>query len=165
MADKRKARRPSKPRNVREREDELDAFAALARMRRKGLTASQAVEVEGTTIANLEKYVGPALNKRGRDYVAKPSDDLLRPPMRFLDVKGVRWIDVRGSKAASLISYYWKAVGAALKGEPKDLKKFDKRLLPGTKLEFFTNLKAIRHLQDAGELEGIKEIYWHGRRR
>jgi hypothetical protein len=164
MAHKRRLR-PRKPRSVRQREDELDAFAALALMRREGLTASQAVEVEGTTIANLEKYVGPALNKRGRDYVAKPSDDLLRPPMRFLDAKGVRWIDVRGSKAASLIGHYWNAVGAALNGEPRDLKKFEHTFLPGTKLEFFTNLKAIRHLQDAGELEGIKEIYWHGRRR
>jgi hypothetical protein len=134
-------------------------------MRREGLTASQAVEVEGTTIANLEKYVGPALNKRGREYVAKSSDDLLRPPMRFLDAKGLRWIDVRGSKAASLIGEYWNAVDAALNGKPKDLKKFENRLLPNTNLEFFANPKAIRHLQDAGELEGIKEIYWHGRRR
>ena len=164
MADKRRIR-PRKPRNVREREDELDAFATLALMRRKDWPASRALEEEGNTEANLEKHVGPALRKRGKDYVALPSDDLLRPPMRFLDAKGVRWIDVRGSKAASLISYYWNAVGAALNGKPRDLKKFDNTFLPGTKLEFFTNLKAIRHLQDAGELEGIKELYWHGRRR
>jgi len=164
MARKRRIR-PHKPRSVREREDELDAFAVLARMRRENLTASQAVEIESTTIPNLERHVGAALKKRGKDYVALPSDDLLRPPMRFLDAKGVRWIDVRGSKAASLIGYYWNAVGAALNGEPRDLKKFEHTFLPGTKLEFFTNLKAIRHLQDAGELEGIKEIYWHGRRR
>lgn len=164
MADNRSIR-PRKPRNVREREDQLDAFAALALMRREGLPASQAVEVEVTTIANLEKYVGSALNRRGRDYVAKPSDDLLRPPMRFLDAKGVRWIDVRGSKAASLIGEYWNAVDAALNGKPKDLKKFENRLLTGTKLKFLTSPKAIQHLKDAGELEGIKEIYWHGRRR
>ncbi len=154
-----------KPRNVREREDELDAFATLALMKRENLPASRALEVEGNTKENLEKYVGPALRKRGKDYVALPSDDLLRPPMRFLDAKGVRWIDVRGSKAASLLGYYWNAVGAALNEEPRDLKEFEHTFLPGTKLEFFTNLKAIRHMQDAGELEGIKEIYWHGRRR
>jgi hypothetical protein len=165
MADKRKAHRPSKPRNVREREDELDAFAALARMRREGLTASQAAEVEGTTIANLEKYVGPALNKRGRDYVAKPSDDLLRPPLLHVDSKGLQWIDVRGSKTAKLISRYWRAFDEALKGKPKDLKKFENESIPGTKHKFLTDLKTIRQLQDAGVLEGIKEIYWHGRRR
>ncbi len=152
MSDKRGVR-PRKTRNVREREDELDAFAALALMRREGLTASQAVE--GTTIATLEKYAGPALNKRGRDYVAKLSDDLLRPPMLFLDSKGVRWIDVYGSKAASANSKFWNAINAALNGKPQALKRFENQSLPGTKLKFFTNLKAIQHLQDAGELEGI----------
>jgi hypothetical protein len=164
MAHKRRIR-SHKPRNVREREDELDAFAALALMRRENLTASQAVEIESTTIPNLERHVRPALKKRGSDYVALPNDDLLRPPMRFLEAKGVRWIDVRGSKAASLIGEYWNAVDAALSEKPRDLKKFDNTLLPGTKLNFLTNLKAIQHLQDAGELEGIKEIYWHGWRR
>jgi hypothetical protein len=164
MAHKRTIR-SHKPRNVREREDELGAFATLALMRREDLPASQAVVVEGTTIANLEKYVGPALKKRGKDYVAKPSDDLLRPPMLFLDSKGVRWIDVYGSKAASANGQYWNAVNAALNRKPRDLKKFENTFLPGTKLKFLTDPKALRRLQDAGQLENIKEIYWHGRRR
>jgi hypothetical protein len=85
------------PHTAREREEQRDALAALARMRRENLPASEAVDIEGTSIAKLEKYVGPALQRRGKDYVARPSDDLVRPPMLILDSKGVRPIEVRGS--------------------------------------------------------------------
>lgn len=163
MSGKRRTSRPT-PRNARERNDQLDAFAALALMRREGLPASQAVEVENTTIAKLEKYVGPALSKRGKDYVAKPVDDLIRP-MLWLDSKGVQQIEIRGSKIASLNGQYWNAIDDALKGVRSALKRFEGRTVPGTKLTFLTDLKVLRHLQDAGQLENIKEIYWHGRRR
>jgi len=163
VADKRRIR-PHKPRGVREREDQLDALAALALMRREGLPASQAVEVEGTTIANLERYVGPAIRKRGKDYLAKPIDDLVRP-MLWLDSTGVRPIEIHGSKAASLNGKYWNAVDDALKGVRNALKRFEGRTLPGAKLTFLTDLKALHRLQDAGQLENIKEIYWHGRKR
>lgn len=163
MARKRRTN-AAKPRTARERDDQLDAFAALALMRREGLSASRAVEVEGTSIAKLEKYVGPALSKRGRDYVAKPTDDLVRP-MLWLDSKGVQQIEIRGSKTASLNGQYWNAIDDALKGVRNALKGFEGRTVPGTKLTFLTDLKVLRHLQDAGQLENIKEIYWYGRRR
>ncbi len=70
--------------------------------------------------------------------------------MRFLDAKGVRWIDFAVPKPRPSNGEYWNAIDAALNGKPRDLKKFENTFLPGTKLEFFTNLKAIRHLQDAG---------------
>jgi hypothetical protein len=142
----------------------LDAFAALKLMRREGLSASRAVEVEGTTISNLERYAGSALRKVGKDYLAKPIDDLVRP-MLWLDSSGVWPIEIHGSKAASLIGQFWNAVDAVLKGDRNALKRFEERTLPGTKLRFLTDLRVIRHLQDAGQLENIKEIYWHGRRR
>jgi len=142
----------------------LDAFAALALMRREGLPASEAVEVEGTTLANLEKYVGPALTRRGKDYVAKPSDDFVRR-MLLPDPKGVRQVEIRGSKAASLVGTYWNALDDALKGNLTALKQFKGRTIPGTDLTFLTDHKSIERLQDAGQLENIQEIYWHGRRR
>jgi hypothetical protein len=163
MASKRRTSRPT-PRSARERNDQLDAFAALKLMRREGLPASRAVEVEGTTISNLERYAGSALRKVGKDYVAKPIDDLVRP-MWWLDAKGLQPIEIRGSKAASLNGQYWNAVDDALKRKRNALKGFEGRTLPGTKLKFLTDLKTLRHLQDAGQLENIKEIYWHGRRR
>jgi hypothetical protein len=100
----------------------------------------------------------------GKDYVAKPIDDLVRP-MWWLDAKGLQPIEIRGSKAASLNGQYWNAVDDALKRKRNALKGFEGRTLPGTKLTFLTDLKTLRHLQDAGQLENIKEIYWHGRRR
>jgi len=163
MADKRGVP-PHTPRSAREREDQLDAFAALKLMRREGLSAPQAVEVEGTTIANLERYAGSALRKIGKDYVAKPIDDLVRP-MWWLDSSGLQPIEIRGSKAASLNGQFWNAVDEALKGKRGALRGFEGKTLPGTKLKFLTDLRIIRRLQDAGQLDNIKEIYWHGRRR
>lgn len=75
------------PRNKREEEARLDAFAALALMRREGLSASSAAEAEGTTVKNIVKYVRPAIRKRGEDYVARPSDRLIRQ-LRTLDARG-----------------------------------------------------------------------------
>ena len=72
---------------------------------------------------------------------------------------------IRGSKAASLNGQYWNAVDDALKGIRDALKRFEGRTVPGTELKFLTDLKTLRRLQDAGQLENIKEIYWHGRRR
>ena len=154
----------AKLRTARERDDQRDAFAALKLMRREGLTASRAVQKEGTSMAKLEKYVASALKKFGKDYVAKPTDDLVRP-MLWLDTRGVQPIEIRGSKAASLNGQFWNAVDDALKGKRSALKGFEGRTLPGTKLKFLTDLRIIRHLQDAGQLDNIKEIYWHGRRR
>ena len=163
MVRKHRTSRPT-PRSVRERNDQLDAFAALKLMRREGLPASQAAQKGGTSIATLEKYVGSALKKFGKDYVAKPTDDLVRP-MLWLDSRGVQPVEIRGSKAASLNGQYWNAIDDALKGKRNALKGFEGRTLPGTELKFLTDLGIIRRLQDAGQLENIKEIYWHGRRR
>ena len=153
------------PRNAREKEEQADALAALARMKRENSYASEAIEIEGTSFVKLEKYVGPALQRRGKDYVALPSDDLVRPPMLILDSKGVRPIEVRGSKAASSIGEYWNAIDDALQGSPSALKKFKSKKIPGTQIEFLTDIKQIHVLQDAGQLENIKQIYAHGRRR
>jgi hypothetical protein len=163
MASKRRTNRPT-PRNAKERNDQLDALAALKLMRREGLSAHRAVEIEGTTVPNLERYAGSALRKVGKDYVAKPIDDLVRP-MLWLDSRGVQPIEIRGSKAASLNGQFWNAVDDALKGKRSALKGFEGRTLPGTKLKFLTDFRIIRRLQDAGQLDNIKEIYWHGRRR
>jgi co-chaperonin GroES (HSP10) len=153
------------PRTAREKEEQADAFAVLARMKRENSFASEAIEIEGASFAKVEKYVGPGLQRRGNDYVALPSDDLVRPPMLILDSKGVRPIEVRGSKASSSIGQYWNAVDDALDGNFSALRKFKGKKIPGTEIEFLTDVRQIHILQDAGQLENIKQIYSLGRRR
>jgi hypothetical protein len=170
MIHKRKHRikppKPSRKRNAkREEEDTLDAFAGLALMRREGLSADSAAEAEGTTVTNILRRVRPALRKQGKNYFAKPSDRLVRPPMSIIDRKGLRPVVVRSSKAASMIGRYFNAVDDALKGKPAALREFRGKKVPYNKLKFLTNLKTLKRLQDAGLLDNIKDIYWHGRKR
>lgn len=146
-------------------ENRRDAFAALALMRREGLSASSAAEAEGTTVKNIVKYVHAALRKRRKEYFAKPSDRLSRPPMAVIDSHGMRPVVVRSSKAASLIGRYFNSVDDALKGKPAALKEFRGKKIPYNKGKFLTNIKTLRRLQDAGILENLKDIYWHGRKR
>jgi hypothetical protein len=160
----RSSKHSSKKSTKRGEEDMLDALAALKLMRREGLTAKHAAKVEGTTVKKMRKYVGPALRRRGADYVAKPSDRLIRH-MKILDARGIRFIVVRGSRTASLVGRYWNAIDAALKGKPSALQQFRGRKISYTKLKFLTNLKTLRRLQDAGVLDNVREIYWRGRKR
>jgi hypothetical protein len=155
----------ARPRNARERADQLDALAALSFMRREGLSASLAAKAEGVSVRKIRKYVGSALRKRGKDYVAKPSDRLRRPPMLALDAKGTRPVVVRSSRAASQMGQYWNAVDDALKEKPAALKKFRGKNIPHNKIKFLTNLRTLKRLADAGLLKDIKDIYWRGRKR
>ncbi len=163
MSRKRKSR-DAIPRNKREEEDRLDALAALALMRREGLSARLAAEAEGTTVKNIRKYAGSALRKRGKDYVARPSDRLVRT-LTAIDALGTRPIVVRSSKAASKMGRYFNAVDDALKGKRSALKEFQGKKIPYNKLKFLTNVKTLRRLTDAGLLDNLKDIYWHGRKR
>jgi len=148
----------------REEEDRLDALAALKLMRREGFTAKQAAQVENTTLRKMRKYVGAALRKRGKDYIAKPSDHLVRR-VKTLDARGIRFIVVRSSKAASTVGRHLNAIDDALKGKPSALRKFRGKKVPYNKIKFFTNVKALHRLQDAGLLDNLKDFYWHGRKR
>jgi len=160
-----KQRKPSRRRDTkREVENRLDALAALALMRREGLSARLASEADGTTVKNIRKYAGSALCKRGKDYVARPSDRLVRT-LTAIDALGTRPIVVRSSKAASTMGRYFNAVDDALKGKRSALKEFQGKKIPYNKLKFLTNVKTLRRLTDAGLLDNLKDIYWHGRKR
>jgi hypothetical protein len=148
----------------REEEDVLDALAALKLMRQENLTAEQAAAIENTTVKKMRKHVGAALRRRGKDYVATPSDRLIRR-LKTADARGIRFIVVRSSKAASLVGRHWNAIDDALKGKPAALRWFRGKNIPYTKLKFLTNLKALYRLQDAGFLDNLKDIYWSGRKR
>jgi hypothetical protein len=169
MTRKRKRRnqphKPSRRRNAkREEENRLDALAALALMRREGLSAKLAAQAEGTTVKNIRKHAGRALRKRGKDYVARPSDRLIRT-MNAIDKKGLRPIVVRSSKAASKMGRYFNAVDDALNGKRSGLKEFRGKKIPYHNLKFLTNVKTLQRLQEFGLLDNLKDIYWHGRKR
>ena len=169
MTRKRKSRvkppKPSRRRNAkREEENRLDALAAIALMRREGLSARLAAQAEGTTVKNIRKHAGSALRKRGKDYVARRSDRLIRT-MNAIDKKGLRPIVVRSSKAASKMGRYFNAVDDALNGKPSALKEFRGKKIPYNKLIFLTNVKTLHRLQEFGLLDNLKDIYWHGRKR
>src|SRR5713101_2224962 len=163
MNRKRKSR-DAIPHNKREEENRLNALAALALMRREGLSARLAAEAEGTTVKNIRKYAGSALRKRRKDYVARPSDRLVRT-LTAIDALGTRPIVVRSSKAASTMGRYFNAVDDALKGKRSALKEFRGKKIPYNKLKFLTNLKTLHRLQEFGLLDNLKDIYWHGRKR
>ncbi len=150
------------PRNAREREDQRDAFAALALMRREGFKAKRAAKAEHTTVKKMRKYLGPALEKRGDDYVARPSDRLTRP-LTAIDAKGTRPIVVQSSKAASQVGRYFNAVDDALNGKPSALKKFRGKKIPYNNLKFLTNLKTLRRLKDAGVLDNRDSVRWRAK--
>ncbi len=163
MSRKRKTR-DAIPRNARDRAAQRDALAALNLMRKERLSASLAARAEGVSVRTIRKYVGSALRKRGKDYVARPSDHIVRA-LTTLDARGKRPTIVRSFKAASLIGRYWNAIDDALKGKPSALKEFRGRKIPYNNRKFLTNLKTLHRLVDADLLDNLKDIYWHGRRR
>jgi hypothetical protein len=108
------------------------------------LPASEAVKAEDTTIANLEKYVGPGLKRRGKDYVATPADDFTRV-MLVPDAKGVRPVEIPGSKAASQVGHYCNVLSDALAGRRSALKEFQGKTIPGTEVKFLTESRCSAH--------------------
>jgi len=141
----------------REREARRAAFDALTLMRRDGLSLGAAAERAGTTPAAVLRHTGPALElERGR-YRARPADRLLRV-MRVLGPGGVEHeVEVRGSRAASLVGEHWAAIGVYLQtGDDSRLQALEGKRVAGIWLE--TDPDAIEEWARRGELE-IEDIY------
>ena len=64
-----------------------------------------------------------------------------------------------------MVGRHLNAIDDALKGKPSALKKFRGKKIPYNKIKFFTNVKALHRLQDAGLLDNLKDFYWHGKKR
>ncbi|MDP9366682.1 MAG: hypothetical protein M3Q03_00155 [Chloroflexota bacterium] len=131
------------------------ALDALSRMRNDGLSLSHAAREAGTTVAAVQRHAGSALAKtaRGR-YRAKPSDRLVRSlpvPTR----NGPITLEIRDSRAASLLGRYWSAVGRYLEtGDDRALRRLrgkgitiNKRFYP-----LITDLDVLDQLADGREL-------------
>jgi hypothetical protein len=140
-----------------EREARRAAFDALALMRRESVSLRVAAARAGTTQAAVLRHVGPALElERGR-YHARPADRLLRV-MSVLGPDGVvHEVEVRGSRAASLISAHWAAIGSYLQtGDEAALQALEGKRVAGISLE--TDPDAIEEWQRRGVLE-LEDIY------
>jgi hypothetical protein len=133
------------------------AFAALALMRREGLSLRAAAREAGTTSATVLRHAGSAIEQNRGQYTAKPADRLLRE-MSVLGEGGlVHEVEVRGSRQASLIGEHWAAVQHYLRtGDESRLAAFDGKVAAGIPLE--TNPDTIDHWAHLGELE-INDIY------
>ena len=126
-------------------------------MRHDGLSLTAAARKAGTTSHVVRGYVGPALERRGRRWVARPADRLLRL-MRVLSEGGVEHeVATRGSRVASLVGAHWSAIGLYLDtGDASGLAKFQGKRVAGRVLE--ADPDAIDAWERRGELQ-VEEIY------
>jgi hypothetical protein len=141
----------------KEREARRAALDALALMRRDGLSLREAAARAGTSPTTVHRHAGPALElERGR-YRARPGDRLLRM-MTVLGSGGVqREVEVRGSRAASLVGEHWAAIGVYLEsGDETRLRALEGKRVAGIWLE--TDPDTIEEWQRRGELE-LDDIY------
>jgi hypothetical protein len=92
-----------------QREARHKAFEALNEMRSNKVSLRVAAKKSGTTPETVRRYAGDSLVRQGRRYMAKPSDCSYQR-MSVLSTDGVVDIDVRGSRARSLVGRHWNAI-------------------------------------------------------
>jgi hypothetical protein len=132
------------------------AFEVIGEMRSEGLSLRAASQLVGTTPKTVRRYASEALEKEGRRYWATPSDRSYQR-MSALSTEGLRDIDVRGSRARSLVGGHWSAIGRfAATGDLSVLAKFIGKRVGGFELATDPNL--IEEYQRQGELD-IDDIY------
>jgi hypothetical protein len=140
-----------------EREARRAALDALTYMRRENLSLTAAADRAGTTPAAVLRHAGPALEQKSGRYMVRPGDRLLRV-MSVLGQQGlVHGVEVRGSRAASLVGEHWSAIDHYLRtGDDSRLAAMDGKSVAGIPLE--TDPYAIDDWERRGELE-IEDIY------
>jgi hypothetical protein len=133
------------------------ALDALNYIRNDGLSLHAAAESAGTTPAAVLRYAGSALERHGGRYVAKPGDRLLRV-MVVLGSGGIEHeVEVRGSRAASLIGTHWSAIDHYLRtGDDSRLRRLDGKTVAGVPLE--GDPDTLDEWQHRGVLE-IEDVY------
>jgi hypothetical protein len=144
-----------------ERQARAKALDALSRMRHENLSLTQAAKATGTTVAAIKRHAGTALEQTARGaYRAKPSDRLVRP-MMVPTVHGPIPLDIRDSRAASLLGRYWSAVRYYLEtGDAGPLRKLHGKGVTVAKRFYplITDPNALDTLADGGELS-FDDIY------
>ena len=133
------------------------SLEALSLMRRDGMPLTEAAKRSGTTTNTVLRHAGPALERDGGRYRARPGDHLTRLMLVIARDLGPVTVAVRGSRQASVIGAYWNAVNRYVAhGDPQPLRRFTGVVVAGVELE--TDLDVIDGLARAGELE-FEDIY------
>jgi hypothetical protein len=158
-------RAPVRVRNARElaalssaeREARRAAFEALALMRREPLSLREAAKQSGVSVDAVLRHAGPALVKERGRFRARPADRMLRV-MAVFGVDGVvHLVEIRGSRAASLVSRHWAAIYHYLiTGDDTELRQLEGKRVAGITLQ--TDLDTVEEWLARGELE-LEEIY------
>jgi hypothetical protein len=123
-------------------------------MRREGLSLYDAARRARTTARSVLEHAGGGLRREGRRWAARTTDDLIRP-MAVLTAEGAIWVDVRGSRASTLIGRHGAAVRAYRDlGDDRPLRRLRGRalLIDGRRIELLTDLDVIDRLAEGGEL-------------
>ncbi|MGO8873427.1 MAG: hypothetical protein ACLQPH_18890 [Acidimicrobiales bacterium] len=140
----------------KEQEARHRAYEAISEMRREGVSLKVAAHRVGTTPKTVRRYASETLVKDGRRYRATPSDRSYQR-MSALSTEGLRDIDVRGSRARSLVGGHWSAIGRfAATGDVSVLAKFRQKRVGG--IELATEPDLIEEYLRQGELD-IDDIY------
>jgi len=156
-------RRNTIPRNSREALARERALAALGFMRTHKVSLAAAAKASNTQPRTVRRFVGSTLLRSGTrgTYQAKPHDRLTRS-LNFLTAQGEIPIDVRGSRAASMIGKYLNAVKKYRNsGDSSALAKFRGktiRALDGSRHEFLTDTNSLDRLAGAALL-GVEGLY------
>jgi hypothetical protein len=143
-----------RPRAKQARAEALDALAKM----RHGASLTRAAKEAGTTPNTVIRYVGDQLHHEGGRVVASPSDRLFRR-VQVATIEGAQWVDVRGSRQASLAGQHANAVKAFLSAPDdasleialRNLQKFEGVTVGGKQLE--TRPEVLEELGRRGELE------------
>ena len=148
---KSKARSTSLDASDRSFEARNRALHAIARMRREGVSLSDAARAEGVSRKTLFKYVRAALRKtRTGAWVATKSDKYVRH-LWLPGPRGMVLVRARGSEEAKLASAYLAALTRWAKTEkPYELAFFHGKRNGG--YELLTAARALRALREAGLL-------------
>jgi hypothetical protein len=126
-------------------------------MRREPVSLGEAAARTGVAVDAVLRHAGPALVKERGRFRARPADRLLRV-MAVFGVDGVvHMVEIRGSRAAGLVSRHWAAIyHYLLTGDDSELRALEGKRVAGITLQ--TDLDAIDEWLSRGELE-LEEIY------
>jgi hypothetical protein len=139
-----------------EREARTRALRAVSRMRRDGVSLTEAAKREGTTSNTVMRHAASAVERKGRRITAKPSDRLART-MPVLGPQGIATVNVRGSRQASVLSSHWNATRRYIHtGDDSELSGFHGLSVAGVELE--TDPDVIEALAEIGVL-AFEDIY------
>ena len=150
------------PRNEREVQARVRAFAALARMRREGASLAAASRLEHIKPATVVRHVGSAIrqdNTGGRYHATK--GDRFRRDLQIPTAQGRITIPVYGSKNAENISKYLNAVSHFLRtGDETRLRKFKGKTLKVGKqrIKLVTDINQLMRLAEADALR-LDQLY------